>query len=89
MAKKTTTIPEVIDSAEALEASLQALREAQKKFSSYSQEQVDRIFFESAMAANKARIPPGQNGRGRNRNGRCGRQGDQKSLRCGIYLQLL
>ena len=57
MAKKTTTIPEVIDSAEALEASLQALREAQKKFSSYSQEQVDRIFFESAMAANKARIP--------------------------------
>ena len=57
MAKKTTTIPEVIDSAEALEARLQALREAQKKFSSYSQEQVDRIFFEAAMAANKARIP--------------------------------
>ena len=57
MAKKTTTIPEVIDSAEALEARLQALREAQRKFSSYSQEQVDRIFFEAAMAANKARIP--------------------------------
>ena len=44
-------------SAEALEARLQALREAQRKFSSYSQEQVDRIFFEAAMAANKARIP--------------------------------
>ena len=57
MAKKTTTAPEVIDTAEALEAKLQAMREAQKVFSTYSQEQVDRIFFEAAMAANKARIP--------------------------------
>ena len=33
------------------------LKKAQESFSSYSQEQVDKIFFEAAMAANKARIP--------------------------------
>ena len=33
------------------------MRKAQERFASYSQEQVDQIFFEAAMAANKARIP--------------------------------
>ena len=34
-----------------------AMREAQKVFATYTQEQVDKIFYEAAMAANKARIP--------------------------------
>ncbi len=36
---------------------MKAMREAQKKFATYTQEQVDKIFFEAAMAANKMRIP--------------------------------
>ncbi len=48
---------EFIDSVEKLEAELNRVREAQKIFSTYTQEQVDKIFFAAAMAANKARIP--------------------------------
>ena len=33
------------------------MREAQRKFADYTQEQVDAIFFAAAMAANKQRIP--------------------------------
>ncbi len=40
-----------------LEKALVRVREAQKVFSTYSQEQVDEIFFAAASAANKARIP--------------------------------
>ncbi len=36
---------EVIDSVEKLEAELAKVREAQCKFSTYTQEQVDKIFF--------------------------------------------
>ena len=58
MAKKTQQIvPEIIDSVEGLNAKMAAMREAQKIFATYTQEQVDKIFFEAAMAANKARIP--------------------------------
>ncbi|MDE7182276.1 MAG: bifunctional acetaldehyde-CoA/alcohol dehydrogenase [Clostridia bacterium] len=46
----------VCDSVEKLEQELQRVREAQKKFATYSQEQVDKIFFACASAANKARI---------------------------------
>ena len=42
---------------EALEAKMAAMRDAQKVFATYTQEQVDKIFFEAAMAANKQRIP--------------------------------
>ena len=48
---------EIIDSVEKLEKELNRVREAQKIFSTYTQEQVDKIFFAAAMAANKARIP--------------------------------
>lgn len=48
---------EVIDSVEKLEAELAKVREAQRKFSTYTQEQVDKIFFAAAKAANMARIP--------------------------------
>ena len=58
MAKKEkTAVPEIIDNVEALEAKMKAMREAQKIFATYTQEQVDRIFYEAAMAANKQRIP--------------------------------
>ncbi len=58
MAKKPeTTAPETNNSVEALQAKIASMREAQKKFASFTQEQVDKIFFEAAMAANKMRIP--------------------------------
>ncbi len=47
----------VIDSMDALLASIERVRAAQKKFSTYSQEQVDKIFKAAAIAANKARLP--------------------------------
>lgn len=48
---------ELIDSVEKLEAELAKVRKAQQEFATFSQEQVDKIFFAAAMAANKARIP--------------------------------
>ncbi len=49
--------PAVIDTPEALTAKLEAMRQAQRVFAHYTQEQVDRIFFEAAKAANMQRIP--------------------------------
>lgn len=58
MAKKAQTpVPAVIDDLEALQAKMKAMKEAQKVFATYTQKQVDRIFYEAAMAANKQRIP--------------------------------
>lgn len=47
---------EIIDGVEALQALIGRVRKAQEIFSTYTQEQVDKIFFHAAMAANKARI---------------------------------
>lgn len=47
----------IIDSVETLEAAIGEVREAQKKFATYTQEQVDKIFLAAAIAANQARIP--------------------------------
>ena len=58
MAKeKTVQVPEIIDNVDALIAKMKAMREAQKVFATYTQEQVDKIFFEAAKAANQMRIP--------------------------------
>lgn len=57
IAKKNETAPVLIDSVEALIAKMKAMREAQKEFATFTQEQVDKIFYEAAMAANKQRIP--------------------------------
>lgn len=46
-----------IDSVEALQERMTIMRRAQREFAKFTQEQVDHIFFEAAMAANKARIP--------------------------------
>ena len=48
---------EIIDSVAKLSDELNRVRKAQEIFATYSQEQVDKIFFAAAMAANKARIP--------------------------------
>ncbi|MFU0827191.1 MAG: Aldehyde-alcohol dehydrogenase [Lachnoclostridium sp.] len=47
----------LVDSVEALEEVLARVKEAQKKFATYTQEQVDKIFKAAAIAANQARIP--------------------------------
>ena len=47
----------IVDGVEALEDALKRVKEAQKRFATYTQEQVDKIFFAAASAANKARIP--------------------------------
>ena len=55
--RTNTVISGSVDCAEALTAKLAELRTAQREFSSYSQEQVDRIFLAAATAANQKRIP--------------------------------
>ena len=58
MAKgKEVNVPEIIDNVDALVAKMNAMRKAQKEFATYTQEQVDKIFFEAAKAANQQRIP--------------------------------
>ena len=47
----------IVDSVEALEETINSVKEAQKKFATYTQEQDDKIFLAAAIAANKARIP--------------------------------
>ena len=46
----------VIDGVDKLKAAIERVREAQKKFASYTQEEVDKIFLAAATAANKERI---------------------------------
>ena len=48
---------ECVDSVETLAKTLEKVKNAQKKFAKYSQEQVDKIFQAAAIAANEARIP--------------------------------
>lgn len=47
----------ICDSVEKLEREISRVREAQKIFASFTQEQVDKIFRAAAVAANRARIP--------------------------------
>ncbi len=47
----------IVDSPETLDAKIAEVREAQRIFSTYTQEQVDKIFLAAATAANQARIP--------------------------------
>ena len=49
-------VTEVVDNVEALTKKMEEMREAQSVFATFTQEQVDKIFFEAAMAANKKRI---------------------------------
>ncbi len=48
---------EIVDSVEKLEAALSRVREAQRIFATYTQEQVDKIFLAAASAALQQKIP--------------------------------
>ena len=48
---------EIVDSVETFEEAFKRVKKAQEKFSTYTQEQVDKIFKAAAIAANEARIP--------------------------------
>ncbi len=47
----------IVNSEDKVKELLKCVRQAQRQFAAFTQEQVDKIFFEAAMAANKARIP--------------------------------
>ena len=55
--KREVQLPKQIDNVDALTAKMNAMRAAQKVFATYTQEQVDKIFYEAASAANKMRVP--------------------------------
>ncbi len=60
MAKKETAAPAatgLVDNLDALVEKIKEVREAQRIFSTYTQEQVDKIFLAAATAANQQRIP--------------------------------
>ena len=57
MAKKEMVSPQIVDSVESLKARMEELRQAQREFATFTQEQVDKIFHAAATAANKMRIP--------------------------------
>ncbi len=51
------TSPKIVETVEELQIRMAEVRAAQKEFSAYTQEQVDKIFLAAATAANKMRIP--------------------------------
>ena len=55
--EKALTKSELVDNAEHLELLIERVKKAQKLYSTFSQEQVDKIFKAAATAADKARIP--------------------------------
>ena len=59
MEKKGTDMAKdgIIDNVDKLLAKMEEMRKAQRIFASFTQEQVDKIFYEAAMAANHQRIP--------------------------------
>ncbi|WP_304508239.1 bifunctional acetaldehyde-CoA/alcohol dehydrogenase [Anaerotignum sp.] len=56
-AATVTKRPEVVNNVETLKHRIAEVKEAQKKFATYTQEQVDKIFLAACTAANKNRIP--------------------------------
>lgn len=48
---------QIVNDEQTLKARLEQARAAQAQYATYTQEQVDKIFFAAAMAANKKRIP--------------------------------
>lgn len=55
--KKNQEVPAIIDTVDALMAKMDAMKQAQREFAAFTQEQVDKIFLAAATAANKQRIP--------------------------------
>jgi acetaldehyde dehydrogenase/alcohol dehydrogenase len=54
---ETKVTRSIIDSVPELQKAMKRMREAEKVFATYSQEQVDKIFYAAALAANQQRIP--------------------------------
>ncbi|MDD3393046.1 MAG: bifunctional acetaldehyde-CoA/alcohol dehydrogenase [Anaerotignum sp.] len=52
-----TKRPEIVNSVETLKLRIAEVKEAQRQFSTFTQEQVDKIFLAAATAATKNRIP--------------------------------
>ena len=57
MPEKIISGKEIVDTVDALEKKIDEVRKAQQIFSTYTKEQVDKIFTAAAIAANQARIP--------------------------------
>ena len=57
MSEKIMSGTEIVDTVDALEKKIDQVRKAQQIFSTYTQEQVDKIFTAAAIDANQARIP--------------------------------
>lgn len=57
MSEKIMSGTKIVDTVDALEKKIDEVRKAQQIFSTYTQEQVDKIFTAAAIAANQARIP--------------------------------
>ncbi len=57
MENSKAAVPTVIDNVDALYAKMDAMKQAQREFATFTQEQVDKIFFAATVAANKQRIP--------------------------------
>lgn len=57
MENSKIAVPTIIDNVDALYAKMDAMKQAQREFATFTQEQVDKIFFAAAVAANKQRIP--------------------------------
>ena len=50
--KENIEINQIVDSVEELEAKMKKMREAQKVFATYTQDQVDKIFYEKRNSQN-------------------------------------
>lgn len=57
MAKETTKKERIVDSVESLNARMAEVREAQRKFALYTQEQVDRIFLAAVRPPTRLASP--------------------------------
>ena len=53
MSEKIMSGTEIVDTVDALEKKIDQVRKAQQIFSTYTQEQVDKIFTAAAIAANQ------------------------------------
>ena len=74
----------IVNDEESLEKLLSRVRAAQAKYATYTQEQVDKIFFAAALAANKMRLPLAK--MAVEETGMRG-QGHQEQLRGRVHLQ--
>lgn len=76
----------IVNDEKTLEKMLARVRAAQEKFANYTQEQVDKIFFAAAMAADKARDSAREAGGRGNGDGRSGGKVIKTTMRRNIFI---